>query len=423
MSLDHHRLAPIMKLNELGPMLDPRKPLRLAGPPRPALTAVPRALDVAARTRPVPPASADLAHAGSVDLAEVDRCIELIGGHPELVGRTHHHWQQSAVRLHRRARPADVRTRALRAVDLFTGASTGILAALWRQESEQQSTQLRAELARRWQHLQAARAGVGPAAELASMLDEIDDIRAQWAQLEEIGVVDRVFDSSTVIALSPGAAATMQARRRIPDARFERAFQRRTEWGSGVVWLPDRRVFLGWSADEDKTELVEIDAAEMAEWTRSLQTDTPRILTWRRLTIPAAAKLSQNAPWTALAADITRLLQVVQLPAASSVPQLPTVPNTLAVGGRGGRVPTTVRGRIEAPTTRFVIAASEGRAGVEPFDLATGAPATAEWLRARYRQTWSAEQNRFVRTWTDAYTKSDRRPPNETVLVTVMPVS
>lgn len=410
-----------MKLSELGPSLDPRKPLRLAGNPavRPARDrgtgrVVPRSLRVSV---------ADLVDGDDLDLSGIDRGIAVLAEQTRLVGRPHSYWQQVAVRLHRRPRLAELRTRAARTIEMFTGASTGTLLSLWQQESEQLNAQLHAELARRWQHLRSTRAGFSRintahadpfAAAAATALDvmrtEIAQIKLLWAQLESFDELERCFNSSTVIALSPAAATSIKARSVLPGGRLERAFETRDGWGSGVAWLPDRRLFLAWSATDYELQLFEIDAADMSAWIHSLLTDTPRTLSWRTTLIPDMGRLAGSEPWTELAAVLTQLIPWGQAP-------VPAVGS----GERLGRMAPVNRSRADDPTTRLVISAAEGRSGIDPIELAGGTVPTVEWIRARWRRSWSAEQGRYVQAWTDACLKSARRPPNESVLVTVLP--
>lgn len=383
-----------MKLNDLEPAMDTRRPLRFA------------------KTRPVGPATEphwqrhvsplQLAVADLVDCEDADRAARIVAHYAAGLGRQHDYWRQEAVRLHDRADAGPVRARAAESNTLFTGTSTGLLVALWHQESDQLRLQLHADF-------------LDLAADLAVRGDvsTLHQVKATWAQLNQFDLLDRAFNSNDVLALSPGANAAILRSGRGTPGRLAGGFRRRSDWQAGVLWSPDLRALVCWAAEGPRMHLFEIGAADLAAWIDSLRTPEPTTLTWRYSEIPPTATLSDDTAWVSAATHLTALLGLGR-PTGTVGPHVD--PNAAARMSRAGR-----RVRYTVPTTRFFITAAESRFGVPPFALSTSiTPSDSQWVPARYRNTWCPAQQRYLRVWADAHPTS-AKPAAEPVLVTVLP--
>ena len=329
----------------------------------------------------------------------IDEAMELLARQQWLTARPAQHWQYVARRLHQHRGNSVLRSRAAGVVDLFTGSGVGVLAALWTQEREQQRAQTRVQAATCWSQL---RAGSYP----GSVVDRLRTIREADARLRELDRIDRVISAGEVLALSPAAAA------RIVSTAAARPATERVHPGvrpQGFGWMPHRRSFVGWLADQQGTEVFEIGADDMAAWVRSLPGAEPQILTWTRTQLPHAAT-DLTPEQRQLAAEIGELRRL------RFIPVQPTDDD----GWRWTRRAAPVD---EAPVTHLVVTAAESAEGLSPFDLATGAVADAGWRKARWRQMWQPESGQSIRTWTDATRAADRIGAPHRTAVSLLPLA
>ncbi len=440
-----------MKLSELEPLLDRRRPLRFAGPRTELAVSAPTSAEPTAEvvvTAPGPvitpmarrsalspedlPAEADIDPASLHDiLADLRRSVTGFDEAPEQL-------EQLAHRLHRRPRSTGLRARAHDIADHFTGAATGALVALLASELDVLRARLHARTAAEWQHLLTvtgttdsasplgvpADASPGATPETEGIRSHYRRFRSAWQQRDQCDELADILQTDAVFAMSPHAHTAATHRRVEPVARLERSFASRRDWGSGVAFLPGRRVLLVWGplptptggrsgggrAEAIQLQLFEIDAAELARWARSLSGDDAVVPEWRRWIVPAKASLSDRADWTAPVVELSRLMMLGQGPT-------PIRRTSTGTPKRSENEPTPA-------VTRLVISAAEAVDGIPPVDLATGYPSTApDWLPARFRSAWSPEQRRYVRTWVDTHHRDDKRLSHGSVLVTVLPAT
>lgn len=329
----------------------------------------------------------------------IDEAVALLARQQWLTARPAQHWQYVARRLHQHRGNAVLRSRAAGVVDLFTGSGVGVIAALWTQEREQQRAQTRVQAATCWSQL---RAGTHP----GSVVDALRTIREADARLRELDRIDRVISAGEVLALSPAAAARIVATAAGRPATDRLHPEVRPQ---GFGWLPHRRSFVGWLADQQGTEVFEIGAAEMAAWVRRLRGPDPQILTWSRTELPQAAT-DLTPEHRQLAAEIGELRRLRFVP----------VQDTDDHGWRWTRRAAPVD---DAPVTHLVVTAAESTEGLSPFDLGTGSVADAGWRKARWRQMWQPESGRSVRTWTDATRAADRIGAPHRTAVSLLPLA
>lgn len=363
-----------MKLTDLEPQLDPRRPLHFAEPSR--------RITGTAATRPT--------HLSPVATPSDRRAFDAPKTRSSRTRSSAHspmRWREVPTELPHRPSTTAVRARAAEAVDLFTGASTGLIASLVVQEADRLEAQLRA----------------GVAAVSAATPDAQD----AWAVLVEFDAVQRACAAGDVLALSPLVAADFAART-LPDVRLAAGLARRAAWRDGVLWSPARQALVAWSTDAAGTRVIVVAGTVLAAWVASLATETPETLRWSSMFLPSAGDVLDGVDddWRVVLSELVQLAALGHL--GTSVPS--------AADTRVGVMPV--------PVTRFLLTAAETRTGVMPTDLATGAlpvgTVGVDWEPARYRETYSAAQDRRIRVFGDA-ARLGRRPPNEPVLVTVVP--
>lgn len=396
-TVDPVRQVRPMKLTDLEPMLDPRRPLHFAGgrAQRATRTTVPRP----SRLSAVRPSSGV-----PTDLRAVDAAMARLAGRapvgdlPDAAGVSH-----SPV-------ADDVRARAAAAIRVFTGAGTGLLAAVWAHEADLLEARLRTDLVHRWRDLVGRRRSA--ADDGATLAD--DDLAAlqtatvgtqdAYAALVEFDALHRAFAARDVRALSPQVAAGF-AERPLTASRLADGLRRRHLWGDGVLWSPIRQSLIAWNTEADGTRLILVTGTDLADWIVGLTGPTPTVLRWSSIFL-ATDDVEADADWRSV---LTELVQLAGLG---------------HIGAAAPGVAVTHGGSAPVPVTRFLLTAAETRTGIAPIDLTTGATpdgtAGIDWQPARYRETWSAAQNRRIRVFGDA-APVGHRPSIGPVLVTVLP--
>lgn len=362
-----------MKLTELEPTLDPRRPLHFATMPPSG-----RSQHFAAR-RPVVTVPSDL--------RSVDAVIARLASHAPVA--------DPIPAGHTSSRSADLGVRAAAAVTLFTGAATGLVVALWRDRSDRMEASLRCRLSTARTALvadrSAAEAGDPTDADLAGLRAASTAAQDAWTALADFDALHRAFAGGDVRALSPEIAASF-ARTPPTAQRAAAAFAGHTTWGDGVTWTPDGIV--AWHATVDGVQLFTVPGPELASWVIAPTVTAP---TWPTVFLGADTRFDDLPQrWRAIVVMLGRLVAL----------------GTQTAGPDGGAT---------VPVTRLLMTAAEARRGLDAVDLSTGsAPSGRAYDRAQYREMFSAAQNRRIRVFVDA-TWRGNRPPIETVLVTVLP--
>jgi hypothetical protein len=357
-----------MKLTELEPTLDPRRPLHFGAPPGGS-----RALSIAAR-RSTPSDQRPVPSGRHLPPAVTARPAEDVAGLPSRTG----------VRVGRAG--ADLERRAAAAVQLFTGAATGLLVALWRERADRMEAQLRDRLTSRTNPV-TDRSDATPGSTGTEAAATAQDA---WGALATFDALHRAFAAGDVRALSPAAAASF-ARAAPTAARVAAAVERRAVLGAGVVWTPDGLV--AWHGTADGIRLFAVPGADLAAWVTATIVTAP---VWPTAFVGTGTRFADvPAQWRAALVLIDRLTAL-------------------------GTVPTTTATSTTIPVTRLLMTATEARHGLDPIDLTTGGPPTQGWQRAHHREVFSAMQGRRIRVFVDAAWAGER-PPMVPTLVTVLP--
>jgi len=353
-----------MKLTELEPTLDPRRPLHFGAP-----SSGSRAVSVTTR-RSTPPDPRPVPADRHVPAAVTARPAEVVAGLPPRTG----------VRGGRGG--ADLECRAAAAVQLFTGAATGLLVALWRDRADRMEAQLRDRLTARTNPVtdrSAATPGTAGTEAAATALDA-------WGALATFDALHRAFTAGDVRALSPGAAAALG--RAAPTAA-RAAAGRRAVLGDGVVWTPDGLV--AWHSAADGIRLFAVPGADLAAWVTATTVTAPA---WPTTFVGSGTRITDvPGQWRALLVLLDRLAALGTVPADAGT---------------------------AVPVTRLLMTAGEVRHGLDPVDLTTGGLPAPGWQPAHHREVLSTTQGRRIRVFVDA-ARAGERPPMVQTLVTVLP--
>ncbi|WP_111768165.1 hypothetical protein [Nakamurella deserti] len=384
-----------MKLTELEPMLDPRRPLHFD----------------AASAGGSPPYVAVRRPAGGAltDLRSVDAVIARLAAHPPVADP----W--SEVPPPRPGTVEDLELRAGSAVELFTGAATGLVVALWRARAGRMEAQLRSRAAGTRATLMTGRALAETAgvADVTPLRDAATAAQDAWSALATFDALDRAFAATDIRALSPGVAAGFT--RTAPTvARATAAFRRRAARSDGVVWTPDGLV--AWHGTPEGCRLFLVPGPDLAAWIATSDATAPA---WPTTFVGTGTPIADVPErWRAVLVLLDRLAAL----------------GTVAAGDRIGEVDRNDRNdtadradrtdgagsAARVPVTRLLMTAAEARHGVEPVDLSNGGTPAPGWRPSHHREVFSATQGRRVRVFVDAARTPGRTPFGPT-LVTVLP--